>query len=171
MLEGAFAFVIMTANRIYACRDKYGLRPLAIGRLGDGWVVSSETCAFDAIGAELVRDVAPGEIVTIDEKGLRSCDYSQYKRSLMCSMEYIYFARPDSDIEGATSTPTRKESGRLLCRSRPPRPTSWSACRLEPQRRMGYRGERTALRDVDQEQIHRPHLHPATQELARRACG
>lgn len=114
MLEGAFAFVIMTANRIYACRDKYGLRPLAIGRLGDGWVVSSETCAFDAIGAELVRDVAPGEIVTIDEKGLRSRDYSQYKRSLMCSMEYIYFARPDSDIEGCNVHAYRKESGRLL---------------------------------------------------------
>ena len=63
MLEGAFAFLIMTANRIYACRDKYGLRPLAIGRLGDGYVVSSETCAFDVLGAEFVRDVEPGEIV------------------------------------------------------------------------------------------------------------
>ena len=75
MLEGAFAFLIMTANRIYACRDKYGLRPLAIGRLGDGWVVSSETCAFDVLGAEFVRDVEPGEIVTIDRQGIRSRDY------------------------------------------------------------------------------------------------
>ena len=77
MLEGAFAFLIMTANRIYACRDKYGLRPLAIGRLGDGYVVSSETCAFDVLGAEFVRDVEPGEIVTIDRQGIRSRDYAE----------------------------------------------------------------------------------------------
>ena len=119
MLEGAFAFLIMTSNRIYACRDKYGLRPLSIGRLGDGYVVSSETCAFDAIGAEFVRDVEPGEIVTIDRRGLRSTDYSQYKRRLMCSMEYIYFARPDSDIEGCNVHAYRKESGRLLWQEAP----------------------------------------------------
>ena len=119
MLEGAFAFVIMTANRIYACRDKYGLRPLSIGRLGDGWVVSSETCAFDVIGAEFVRDVEPGEVVTIDDKGLRSRDYSMYKRRQMCSMEYIYFARPDSDIEGCNVHAYRKESGRLLYEQAP----------------------------------------------------
>ncbi|MEQ3090907.1 amidophosphoribosyltransferase, partial [Alistipes onderdonkii] len=88
MIEGAFAFLIMTANRIYACRDKYGLRPLSIGRLGDGYVVSSETCAFDVLGAEFVRDVEPGEIVTIDSEGIRSRDFSQYKRCEMCSMEY-----------------------------------------------------------------------------------
>lgn len=119
MLEGAFAFLIMTANRIYACRDKYGLRPLSIGRLGDGYVVSSETCAFDVIGAEFVRDIEPGEIVTIDAKGIRSRDYSQYKRHQMCSMEYIYFARPDSDIEGCNVHAFRKESGRLLYRQAP----------------------------------------------------
>lgn len=119
MLEGAFAFLIMTANRIYACRDKYGLRPLSIGRLGDGWVVSSETCAFDVLGAEFVRDVCPGEIVTIDAQGIRSRDYSMYKRSEMCSMEYIYFARPDSDIEGCNVHAYRKESGRLLYEQAP----------------------------------------------------
>ena len=119
MIEGAFAFLIMTANRIYACRDKYGLRPLSIGRLGDGWVVSSETCAFDVLGAEFVRDVEPGEIVTIDRRGLRSSDYSMYKRHLMCAMEYIYFARPDSDIEGCNVHAYRKESGRLLYEESP----------------------------------------------------
>ena len=119
MLEGAFAFLIMTANRIYACRDKYGLRPLSIGRLGDGWVVSSETCAFDVLGAEFVRDVAPGEIVTIDHQGLRSRDYSMYKRCEMCAMEYIYFARPDRDIEGCNVHAYRKESGRLLFQEAP----------------------------------------------------
>ena len=119
MLEGAFAFLIMTANRIYACRDKYGLRPLAIGRLGDGYVVSSETCAFDVLGAEFVRDVEPGEIVTIDRQGIRSRDYSMYKRCEMCSMEYIYFARPDSDIDGCNVHAYRKESGRLLFKESP----------------------------------------------------
>ena len=99
MIEGAFAFLIMTKNRIYACRDKYGLRPLSIGRLGDGYVLSSETCAFDAIGAEFIRDMEPGEIVTVDSHGIRSRRYSEYRRNAMCAMEYIYFARPDSDID------------------------------------------------------------------------
>ena len=119
MLEGAFAFLIMTANRIYACRDKYGLRPLSIGKLGDGWVVSSETCAFDVLGAEFVRDVEPGEIVTIDRQGIRSRDYSMYKRHEMCSMEYIYFARPDSVIEGSSVHEARKQAGRFLAQEHP----------------------------------------------------
>ncbi|MDE7069525.1 MAG: amidophosphoribosyltransferase [Alistipes sp.] len=119
MLEGAFAFLIMTANRIYACRDKYGLRPLSIGRLGDGYVISSESCAFEVVGAEFLRDVEPGEIVTIDRHGLRSSDYSKFKRHLMCAMEYIYFARPDSDIEGRNVHAFRKESGRLLYEESP----------------------------------------------------
>ena len=121
MLEGAFAFLVMTANRIYACRDKYGLRPLSIGRLGGGYVVASETCALDVLGAEFVRDVEPGEIVTIDDHGLRSTDYSQYKRRQMCAMEYIYFARPDSDIEGCNVHAFRKETGRLLFDEAPAR--------------------------------------------------
>ncbi|MFI3269137.1 MAG: amidophosphoribosyltransferase [Rikenellaceae bacterium] len=114
MIEGAFAFLIMTEKRIYACRDKYGLRPLSIGKLGDGYVVSSETCALDVVGAEYVRDVEPGEIVSIDAKGLRSTHFAQFKRNQMCAMEYIYFARPDSDIEGCNVHTFRKKSGKLL---------------------------------------------------------
>lgn len=119
MLEGAFAFLIMTKNRIYACRDKYGLRPLSIGRLGNGYVVSSETCAMDIVGAEYIRDIEPGEIVTIDEHGIRSRDYSKYKRHCMCAMEYIYFSRPDSDIEGCNVHAFRKQTGRLLYKEAP----------------------------------------------------
>lgn len=119
MLEGAFAFLIMTKNRIYACRDKYGLRPLSIGRLNGGYVVSSETCALDIVGAEFVRDIEPGEIVTIDDHGIRSRDYSMYKRRCMCAMEYIYFSRPDSDIEGCNVHAFRKQSGRLLYEEHP----------------------------------------------------
>ncbi len=119
MIEGAFAFLIMTENRIYACRDKYGLRPLSIGKLDGGYVVSSETCALDVVGAEYIRDVEPGEIVSIDAKGLRSTHFSQFKRHKMCVMEYIYFARPDSDIEGCNVHTFRKESGRLLWEQSP----------------------------------------------------
>ena len=119
MREGAFAFVIMTKNRIYAMRDKYGLRPLSIGRLGDGYVVASETCAFSVTGAEFIRDIEPGEVVTIDNHGIRSQFYSEYQRHAMCAMEYIYFARPDSDIEGCNVHSFRKESGKILWREQP----------------------------------------------------
>ena len=119
MLEGAFAFLIMTKNRIYACRDKYGLHPLSIGRIGEGYVVASESCAFDTMGAEFLRDIEPGEIVTIDHKGLRSSFYTEQTFRKMCAMEYIYFARPDSDIEGCNVHAYRKESGRRLYKESP----------------------------------------------------
>ena len=119
MMEGSFSFVIMTKNRIYACRDKNGFKPLSIGRLGDGYVVSSETCAFELVGAEFLRDVEPGEIITIDDGGLRSSMYSHIQHHRMCAMEYIYFARPDSDIEGCNVHAYRKESGRRLYRECP----------------------------------------------------
>ena len=119
MIEGAFAFLIMTKNRIYACRDKHGLRPLALGKLGNGYVISSETCALDIVGAEYIRDIEPGEVITIDHHGIRSNYYSRYQRHLMCAMEYIYFARPDSDIEGCNVHAYRKESGRRLYKESP----------------------------------------------------
>ena len=120
MVEGAFAFLIMTGKRIYACRDKHGLKPLSLGRLKDGsWVVSSETCAFEVIGAEYVRDVEPGEIISIDHHGIRSNHFSSFKHYNMCSMEYIYFARPDSDIDGCNVHAFRKESGKLLFKEAP----------------------------------------------------
>ena len=121
MMEGGFTFLIMTQNRIYAARDKYGIKPLCIGRLGSGYVVSSESCAFEIIGAEFIRDVEPGEIVCLDEHGIRSKLYSQFKRHRMCAMEYIYFARPDSDIDGCNVHAYRKESGRRLARECPAR--------------------------------------------------
>ena len=110
LLEGAFAFLIVTKDRLYACRDKYGLRPLSLGKLDDGYVVASETCALNAVGATFLRDVKPGEVVTIDEDGLHSYEYSKFKRHYMCAMEYIYFSRPDSDIEGLNVHAFRKRS-------------------------------------------------------------
>jgi len=119
MVEGGFAFAILTRNRIYAARDKYGIKPLAIGRLNGGWVVSSETCAFDLVGAEFVRDVEPGEIVSLDENGIRSNKYSRFQKRKLCAMEYIYIARPDSDLDGCNVHAFRKEVGRRLAKECP----------------------------------------------------
>ena len=118
-IEGAFSFLILTPDRLFVCRDKYGFRPLCLGRLGEGWVVSSETCALDGIGAEYIRDIKPGEVLEISREGFQSSFYSMFHRHAMCAMEYIYFARPDSDIEGVNVHAFRKASGRILYRESP----------------------------------------------------
>jgi amidophosphoribosyltransferase len=119
MMEGGFSFVVMTRSRVYACRDKYGIKPLCIGKLGDGYVVSSESCAFEIMGADFVRDVQPGEIVSFDGGGMRSTLWSRFSKHRMCAMDYIYFARPDSDIDGCNVHAYRKEAGRRLYRECP----------------------------------------------------
>lgn len=113
-MEGAFAFLILTKDKVYAMRDRHGLRPLSIGRLGDGYVISSETCAFDAIGAHFERDILPGEIVTFSAEGVSSDFYSNDIKHKICAMEYIYFSRPDSDLLGLNVHRFRKETGRIL---------------------------------------------------------
>ena len=119
MIEGGFSILVLTKNRIYACRDKYGIKPLCLGKLGDGYVVSSESCAFSIMGARFLRDIEPGEVVTLDEKGLRSNRYSQFQKHRMCAMEYIYYARPDSNIDGCNVHLYREEAGRRLYRENP----------------------------------------------------
>ncbi|MDL2308856.1 amidophosphoribosyltransferase, partial [Bacteroidales bacterium OttesenSCG-928-C03] len=121
MIEGAYAFLIMTPKRVYICRDKNGLRPLSIGTLNGGYVFSSETCAFEAIGARFLRDVEPGELVIFerDKPEFTSIIFSYGNSHKMCSMEYIYFARPDSDIEGTNVHSFRKECGRIMARRFP----------------------------------------------------
>ncbi|MBQ9193853.1 MAG: amidophosphoribosyltransferase [Bacteroidales bacterium] len=118
-IEGAFSYLVLTPDRLYAARDKHGFRPLSIGRIGDGYAFSSETCALDAVGAQYLRDVEPGELVTADASGLRARRWSKYRRNALCAMEYIYFARPDSDIEGVNVHSFRKESGRILYEENP----------------------------------------------------
>lgn len=116
-LEGAFAFVILTTKGIFAIRDKNGLRPLAIAKLKDGgYCISSETCAFDIVGAKYIRDIRPGEVVQINETGLHSFQYTSEIQYKMCAMEYIYFARPDSNIDGINVHTARRLSGRALAR-------------------------------------------------------
>lgn len=118
-LEGAFAFLILNKDTLYAMRDRQGLRPLSIGKTESGYIIASETCALDAVGATFVRDILPGEIVTINHEGLHSCFYAQNTKSQICAMEYIYFSRPDSDILGLNVHKSRKEAGRILALEAP----------------------------------------------------
>lgn len=119
-IEGAFSLVIMTENELIGVRDPHGFRPLSIGKVGDAWVLASETCALDLIHAKFVRDVEPGEIVIIDKAGLRSVRYyPEHERRAFCIFEYVYFARPDSTISGRNVYKVRVEMGRQLARECP----------------------------------------------------
>jgi amidophosphoribosyltransferase len=115
-IEGAYCLVIMTEEKLIGVRDSNGLRPLCIGKLGDGFVISSESCALDTVEAEFVRDVEPGEMVIIDEDGLHSYQFGEKNCEALCVFEYIYFARPDSVIDGQSVYQTRLEMGRALAR-------------------------------------------------------
>lgn len=119
-LEGAFAFLALSRDKLYIMRDKNSLRPLSLGKLNGGYVVSSETCAFEIVGAEFVRDINPGEILIININGeITSDSYAKKTYPNMCAMEYIYFSRPDSDIEGINVHSSRKEAGRILAKESP----------------------------------------------------
>ena len=123
VLEGAYSLVIMSATKLIAVRDPRGYRPLCIGTLpGGGYVFASESCALDAVGAALLRDVEPGEIVVVDTKTgeLRSIqDHCGRPDTQMCVFEFIYFARPDSVIEGSSVHEARKQAGRFLAQEHP----------------------------------------------------
>ncbi len=118
-LRGSFSFVIATRDQLIGVRDGLGNRPLALGRLGEGWMLASETCAFDSVGATFVRDVEPGEIVVADDDGVRSIRLELSQRRAMCAFEYIYFQRPDSRIDGQLIHSVRRQMGRLLAQQRP----------------------------------------------------
>ena len=116
LLKGAYSFLIMTKDEMLVARDPHGLRPLSLGKLGDGWVVASETCAFDLIGAEFVRSVEPGELIIINDEGVKSDRFADMDKRSMCAMEYVYLARPDSDIDGINVHMARKRMGKQLAR-------------------------------------------------------
>jgi amidophosphoribosyltransferase len=119
-IEGAFSLVIMTEHEMIGVRDPHGFRPLSIAKVGDAWVLASETCAFDLINAKFIRDVEPGEIVVIDKNGLRSVKYMpEHQRRAFCIFEYVYFARPDSNISGQNVYKVRVNMGRELAREYP----------------------------------------------------
>lgn len=113
-LNGGYAFLIMTKDKLIAALDPHGLRPFVMGKLGDSVLFASETCAFDVVGGQYVRDVQPGEIIVIDKNGMRTDRFASVQRRAICSMEFIYFARPDSDIDEINVHAARKRMGRLL---------------------------------------------------------
>ena len=117
LFKGAYALVIMTADKLIAVRDPYGIRPLCLGTVDDDVVVASESCALDAVGANFLRDVKPGEIVVIDSNGIQSHMMENIpKKSALCIFEYVYFARHDSIIDGCSVYHARQEAGRLLAK-------------------------------------------------------
>lgn len=118
-IRGSFAMVILTKDKLIGVRDPHGIRPLCLGKTEEGYVLSSESCALDAIGAELVRDIEPGEIVVIDENGVHSYRYSENTQCQTCAFEYIYFARPDSRIDGLEVHTTRVKAGEQLYKEHP----------------------------------------------------
>src|SRR5207253_4772182 len=119
LLEGAFSFVMMDEHTLYAARDRFGLRPLGIGRLpGGGYCVASETCALDVVGATYIREVEPGELITIDERGIRSLHFAAATPAL-CLFEFVYLGRADSRMYGRSLHEARKEMGRRLAREAP----------------------------------------------------
>lgn len=115
-LAGSFCYVILRRDKLYAMRDPYGFMPLALGKVDDGYVVASETCAFDLVGAEYVRDIEPGEIVEIRRDGLSSYRFAEKRTGATCLMEYIYFARPDSTIDGISVHLSRYRAGERLAK-------------------------------------------------------
>ncbi|UFT99912.1 amidophosphoribosyltransferase [Radiobacillus kanasensis] len=119
MIKGAYAFAILTEDQLYVAQDPRGLRPLSIGMLGGAYVVSSETCAFDVIGASYIREVQPGELLIINEKGMTSKQFTSPMQRTLCSMEYVYFSRPDSDLNGLNVHASRKKMGKELAKEAP----------------------------------------------------
>jgi amidophosphoribosyltransferase len=117
--EGAFSMLFLTPDALVAARDPRGFRPLALGRLGDAWVLASETCAFDLIEASYVRDVEPGEVIYIDESGLHSSRPLPEREHSQCVFEHVYFARPDSLIYGRSVNESRHKMGRRLAVEHP----------------------------------------------------
>jgi amidophosphoribosyltransferase len=118
-IKGAYSLIIMTEDTIVAVRDPNGFRPLCLGKLGDGYVVASETCAFDLVEAQYVREIEPGEILIIDRNGLSSVQSGLESVKSQCIFELIYFARPDSNVFGQNVYLFRKKQGRLLAENFP----------------------------------------------------
>jgi len=117
-LQGAYSLTLLTNNTLYGVRDPLGVRPLCLGTLNGGWVIASESCALDHIGANFIREIEPGEIVTISANGVKS-EREEIERKAICIFEYIYFARPDSLINGRLLYPARQAMGEMLAQEHP----------------------------------------------------
>ncbi|MDD2943624.1 MAG: amidophosphoribosyltransferase [bacterium] len=119
-VEGAYSLVVLSLGRLIAARDPSGVRPLSLGRIGEGYVVASETCAFDLIGAEFIRDIEPGEVLEISREGeMKSCFLKKKRPAAFCVFEYVYFARPDTNLFGRNVYGVRKRLGAELALEHP----------------------------------------------------
>jgi amidophosphoribosyltransferase len=116
LIKGSFALCVMTEKTLIGARDPNGIRPLCLGKLQNGWVLASESCAIDAIGGDLVRDIEPGEIVIINDDGVLSFNFGEKTSKKVCVFEYVYFARPDSIMDGIGVIEARKKMGEVLAR-------------------------------------------------------
>ena len=119
VLKGSYSLVIMSPQKLIACRDPQGFRPLCMGKLGEDIVFASESCALDICGAEFIRDVKPGEIIVVQDGNIKSIEYKENAPKGMCIFEYIYFARPDSILEGMSVHEFREKAGRYLAKQMP----------------------------------------------------
>lgn len=119
MVKGSYALVLMTLDRLVGVRDPYGIKPLAIGKLDDDYILASETCAFDTIGATYIRDVEPGEMVVIKDGKLKSIKSDRKPDKRLCLFEFIYLARPDSKIDGKSIYLARRKAGQILAKEWP----------------------------------------------------
>jgi len=117
--RGAFSLVIMTLDKLIGVRDQHGLRPLSVGKMNNAYVISSETCGLDVVGADFVRDVSNGEMVIIDKDGIQSRTWSREEREALCVFEFIYFARPDSFYAGRSFHDVRVHLGKYLAKEQP----------------------------------------------------
>jgi len=118
-ITGAYSLIVMSPKKLVAARDPHGFRPLCIGMLGEDYLIASESCAFDCLGGEFIRDVQPGEIIVIDESGMRSIQTDTEKPAGLCVFEFVYFARQDSVIEGMSVHETRRKAGEFLAVEHP----------------------------------------------------
>ena len=119
LLQGAYSLVILAEGKLYAMRDPWGMRPLCLGRIGEHWIVASESCAFDRIGADILREVAPGELITIDEQGMRTEILARKSRHSLCVFEYIYFSDATSKLSDRYVYNVREALGRELAKEHP----------------------------------------------------
>ena len=119
VVKGAYALVVMTENELIGVRDNYGLRPLCLGKREDGYLLASESCGITAMGGQFIRDIEPGEIVVINKDGVNSIKTTKYVQQKLCIFEHVYFARPDSNLDGVNVYETRYNSGKLLAQEAP----------------------------------------------------
>ncbi len=119
VVYGSYALTIMNREKLVGVRDPWGIRPLCIGKVGNSYMLASESCAFDSIGGEFIRDVEPGEIIVINKEGLKSVKAKCGRKSSLCIFEYVYFSRPDSIVDGVSVNIARQEAGKILAREHP----------------------------------------------------